>query len=525
MTIESSEELKKMDQFFKVCKEYEIKEGYSLDEVADKLTNEMDIYTLDIFEIKIFNEIYVANQFGLNNYFKHLKERVKNIKNSYVLSRYYEVLWIYESKYKNDIYRVKMIKAIIKTIEERKITNDFGVEMILEKALLNSNKKDEFKNKIVELIIQRGKDNKNSNWAYNLIKKSTLASEGSKTKALNLLKDQFKDEDISINKYVEIGKILIKIYKTNENEIGVLIENITKRFKELNDNPLKKKILLEKLIYELKKRKVTNKKKEKLNDLALEFGKEVKLTPIESSIEITNVELEQIKNQYTCNSFKESILHILYGYLGGINRARDCYLEHSISSLANLFSATITDNKGRTVATANTEDEKLIYNIAKYLQFEFVFFKSQMDKILEKFGEKGLEKLIDDSIHCENTDKEFIKKCIELYTNEDYILFLHLAIPRIENILRNFLKSLGGSIIGNVRNDGFNYKILGDILNDDLIKETFTDDLILYLKISLSHNLGLNLRNELSHGIIEIDKCNETNSSIVFHILLFLLCM
>ena len=161
-----------MDQLLKVYKKYETKEYYSLDEIANELTNEMDIYTLNIFEIEDFNEVYVANQFGLDNYFRHLKEIVKNIKNSYILSRYYEILWIYKSNSKNDEYRIKMIKNIIKNIEKKILTNDFGIEYFLEKALLNSNKKDEFKNKIVELIIQRGKDHENSNWAYNLINKS-----------------------------------------------------------------------------------------------------------------------------------------------------------------------------------------------------------------------------------------------------------------------------------------------------------------------------------------------------------------
>ena len=141
--------------------------------------------------------------------------------------------------------------------------------------------------------------------------------------------------------------------------------------------------------------------------------------------------------------------------------------------------------KGRVIAQPKTEDEKSKYDFTQWSSLHYIYFKRQLETIFNEFSidEKYFNGKIDISLYFDETDKIITKK------------------------------------------EGFKYKILGDILEDPRIIDIFTKETLEYFKLVLSNDLGLNTRNNLSHGIITIGECNENKSNIVFHILLFLMYM
>jgi len=535
-----------MDKLLSLFKGYEAKEEYSFSKIIRELkmqTTSLEKYLIDLYILELyyspegdlnFSEDFIIEKFGKDNFFYHLKQQVKKIKNSYVLAKYYEILWKYESKLKKNTYREGMIRNIISAVKEKKLKENYFIEDYLGIALTACNKKDEFKDEIIDLILQRREEHKNTVAIYEILNENKLVSKDIKKMVLKMLKEELNGLFLELDnpiKYEKHLKIIFKVSKNNIEEIDELLKKIIKYLEKSQRLAIYNKSFTEELLRELKtnnlEKKIDKKNLEKLKCLSMSQGKKIKFPLLEVKTSISNKKLKEIKKECLDSTLEKSILRLKNYQFDLLEIMKENNQKKKLG-LADLFfgDSVIIDSKGRTSGIAATKEQKKIHKVSESIQIYFSFFKLQIDEIFKEFNvvdSSSFNYLIEKSIYLDFSDKIIVKKGIDFYISEDYISFMHLIIPRIENILRNFLESLGGSVIGRIRNDGFNYKILSDILKEDLIEETFTKDLILYLKIVLSENLGLNLRNELSHGIIDVRKCNEENSSIAFHTLLFLL--
>lgn len=85
----------------------------------------------------------------------------------------------------------------------------------------------------------------------------------------------------------------------------------------------------------------------------------------------------------------------------------------------------------------------------------------------------------------------------------DFVTALHLLIPQLENSLRQVLKERGENTIV-VNRKGFDEeRDLDDLLRLAKTKELFGEDLCFSLRALLLHRFGPNLRNLLSHGLLD----------------------
>jgi hypothetical protein len=530
-----------------IFKKYENEERFSLSDISKELKI-LDEKVIECRYDRYAIGLHINDRgFGLKQedfidkediemFFKHLKTQVSKITNTRILTRYYKLLWKYENELlkisKNDIYRKEMKKNICLSIKNKKFKDNYGIEDFLEKAFQELEKSDEFKEDVINLIITRGIEHTNCSWAYKLINNSKLVSQEKKEEVLLKLREEFNhlaSLDDTNDEFLESSKLLMKNFKTNKKEIENLINKIITHFETLKNDPFKTKIYIEDLLYSIKELKFKNNiGKEGIDKLKLiseKLGGKIDLQEFSEKIEISDDEMKEIKNKFIRKNFKESIRKIMEDYLEIFKKINEDYEKLNINSLDSTIPITILDNKGRTIKTAESEDEKIKFYFTQSAPIYYQFFCFNLDGIFEHFNvnKNSFDYLIDKCTISDNNDKQILKKAIPFFLNKDYIVFLHLVIPRIENILRNFLKNLGGTTLGQTTNNGFKYKIFGEILEDQLIKETFTEDIISHLKLVLSDDYGLNIRNNLSHGIINLGECNKINSYIVFHILLFLM--
>jgi len=105
--------------------EYENKERFSLGKILRdvKLTtkkDQIDYYVLGILDWKEglnISKDYIEKEFGLDYFFEHLENQVRIIKNSYVLTRYYEILWFFRNIFlnikRNEEHRIGFIENIL----------------------------------------------------------------------------------------------------------------------------------------------------------------------------------------------------------------------------------------------------------------------------------------------------------------------------------------------------------------------------------------------------------------------------
>jgi hypothetical protein len=113
------------------------------------------------------------------------------------------------------------------------------------------------------------------------------------------------------------------------------------------------------------------------------------------------------------------------------------------------------------------------------------------------------------------------------YEQEDFVKAIHVLVPQVEQILRNFLGHLGRPTFKTVRNHPgiMDAKSMNDILGDEYMRNVLTENLWRYLEVVYIDKRGLNVRNDLAHRLLSPNPFNRNLADRVFHTLLALSLM
>ncbi len=188
------------------------------------------------------------------------------------------------------------------------------------------------------------------------------------------------------------------------------------------------------------------------------------------------------------------------------------------------------DNDGIPITTNMIqidETAKMIkWFIHDYFRFEISNFTFIMHELFSHYSgsRQDILELVQNSTILTEETKEVIRNGISEFFEDNYTAAVHLLVPQFEDILRNIISSLGGIIRKkNHFTGGYDHINLDEALNSEDIKRVLNDSTILYMKSILSHRQGLNLRNNLCHGLIKI--CDYSTSVIVIQIMLLLIVL
>jgi len=104
---------------------------------------------------------------------------------------------------------------------------------------------------------------------------------------------------------------------------------------------------------------------------------------------------------------------------------------------------------------------------------------------------------------------------------------VHVLVPQVEHILRNFIGRMGIPTRKTIRNQPgiTDAKNMNDVLADARMKEKLTENLWRYLAVVYVDRRGLNLRNDLAHGLVPPAGFKRHIADLVFHTLLALSLM
>ena len=122
-------------------------------------------------------------------------------------------------------------------------------------------------------------------------------------------------------------------------------------------------------------------------------------------------------------------------------------------------------------------------------------------------------------------DKESIfilERGITYHFNKEYVASIHVLIPQIETILRKLLALKNASYFKEKHN-ALMVKELGGLLDLPELKGILNENIIRFFKIKYTNTNGINLRNNLSHGLLKIVDFNHSNSFSVIYSLILLL--
>ena len=193
----------------------------------------------------------------------------------------------------------------------------------------------------------------------------------------------------------------------------------------------------------------------------------------------------------------------------------------------------ILASDGHTTAKIKSLDEDADGRLHKQLAETIGFYQPFLVHTLAKFRERYAPKTQDVlDFMCESPlftgcRSSLLQDGLLAYEQEDFVKAIHVLVPQIEHILRNFLGFLGCPTLKTVRNHPgiMDAKSMNDVLGDERVREVLTENLWRYLTVVYIDKRGLNLRNDLAHGLVPLSGFNRYIADRVFHTFLALSLM
>lgn len=134
---------------------------------------------------------------------------------------------------------------------------------------------------------------------------------------------------------------------------------------------------------------------------------------------------------------------------------------------------------------------------------------------------EGYCQFISDSGLLDKSLFNLIAHGIEKHFDRDYVSSIHVLIPQIEATLRSLVIAKGGNTLKTI-GDVIMDNELGGLLRNPETRAMLGEDLATYMEIKLVGHDGINLRNEVAHGLLQYEKFVHSESLAAIRIILLL---
>lgn len=262
-----------------------------------------------------------------------------------------------------------------------------------------------------------------------------------------------------------------------------------------------------------------------------ELGPQVasELKPFSHSFELPRKEMDDYIAAMTEGDLKEVILRIANQYIPNKEKAKEQIFDLSKNSpFIFLITQQIQDDKGRVVATVGSLETDIeghiVRRISENLAFSAMFLRLVMYELVNN---KGLNKthilaFIKKTPIINNDRFVIIERALDAYFQNDFLVFIHLIIPQIEEAIRNIVEYAGGNVLKPSRSGGYHLRTFDEILRDEIIKDSLGEDFADYFRILFTDQRGWNLRNNVCHGMAAPNKFNQQSADRILHSLICL---
>lgn len=198
--------------------------------------------------------------------------------------------------------------------------------------------------------------------------------------------------------------------------------------------------------------------------------------------------------------------------------------------LVYMMGTRLMDSKGRPMSQVGSyesdPDGRLVLHIAQKLNLTaFAINIAVQDMIAAECftRDKVLKDIIEPSPLFDEQRYDIIGKAIDFYLKGEYSTACHLLVPQIENAICSLVELCGESVLRPQRNnDGFQLKTLDDLLRTRSVSQIFTEDGAFYLRLVLTDQRAMNLRNQLCHGILPPEQFGVGAADRLLHVLVLL---
>ena len=254
------------------------------------------------------------------------------------------------------------------------------------------------------------------------------------------------------------------------------------------------------------------------------------MTPKQFSFKYPKEALEQLNQMLTKGTENEQYEKFVLYFTPNINEESTQLKKLSERyPFAYMISTQLMDSQGRQASVIggidNDFEGQLILHISKGIQLKSVPLNSSI-RALQESGALSISYLMKRVEKCpiiDNSRLEIIRQALIAYESGNNLTMCHLLVPQIEDAFRKLVDLSGKAIIRPMANRdkkvGYTQRILDDILRDDVVRETFGEDMAFYFRIMLTDQRGMNIRNNMCHGLVDPSFFNYLVADRLLHLL------
>ena len=266
-----------------------------------------------------------------------------------------------------------------------------------------------------------------------------------------------------------------------------------------------------------------------LSDLGGETLSELKLT--EYSVPLDRDRINAFLDAALEGSDCDVLLFFLYQYIPKIEEEKHRLKERAEKApLLDLVSTFTIDSSGNTISRVgvgpDAERQKLYFFMYESMRFTIPFMHLHITKMKEqgKMTTESMMELIKDSELITEDHKEIVRRGLDAYMAEDYLVCCHLLIPQLEAAIRRLFALNGANIMRAKKNpdEGNEYISLDGLLGSNEAVAYMGEDIANYFRNVLTDQYGWNIRNQVSHGLLATDNFNFGMADRVVHAFLLL---
>jgi hypothetical protein len=228
----------------------------------------------------------------------------------------------------------------------------------------------------------------------------------------------------------------------------------------------------------------------------------------------------------------EAMLHqVARLFLPDVNGAKAALENLRVTApLQALIQVVISRPDGQPAARIGSVDEdaegRLQKQIADNVMFLQPFLTHTLKEVLNKANPTATEvtNVLYGSPLFTDRRRILITEGISAYLVGDYIKTIHVLVPQVEDTLRTLLGKLGVPIYKSIKEQPgvVDVKSMGDVLRDARIQAALSENCWRYLAVLYTDRRGINLRNNVAHGLVSPEALNQATADLVIHSLLSL---
>ena len=275
--------------------------------------------------------------------------------------------------------------------------------------------------------------------------------------------------------------------------------------------------------------------KAKITDCYGKGGEEIK--PSSFQISIDNAQINYVIHQFITgdpyNDFRNfagflsgKVLYKPEGLYPILSQERESANNRVQDSIWQFIGYTKLKGNRKIREAKTTEDNAEINAID--------MFCTQLQLLSVSFILPALDKLVDEgltpdmmfhqmsAIGLTRPQQLMLGTALYRYFSDDYVSYLHIAMPLTESIFRDLFANRGYSTTVLSNGTAMNEQVFNTFLDNEYVKRLTPPVLLDMISITMVNQLGLNLRNDIAHGICEEKDYSKTNCGISLLILVLI---